>query len=107
MSNVAELDTGPVSLHFVEEGLQIEDSFVLVVQSALNPPDLFRVLRVLPLLRLQFDDLSGPKVRENAVISNGLHDFVEAALESTHPTDSNVVLGCTAFVLILGGGVLA
>lgn len=106
MSNVAEPGTA-VFRHFVEEGLEIDESFVRIVQSASNPPDLFRVLWVLPLLGLQFDDLSGPNVRENAVLSDGLHDFVEAALESTHPTDSNVVLRCTAFVLILGGGVLA
>jgi hypothetical protein len=45
--------------------------------------DRFRGPRVLPLLRLQFDDLSGPKVGENAVVTDSLLDLVEAPLEST------------------------
>ena len=43
----------------------------------------------------------------NAVISNGLGDWVEAALESTHPADSNVVHGCTVSVFVIDCGVLA
>jgi len=89
------------------EGLEIGDSFGLVVQSALLRPDRSRVLRILPLLRLQFDDISGPKVSENAATSNGLGDLVEAALESTHSAHSNVVHGCAASVLVIDGGVLA
>lgn len=41
------------------------------------------------------------------MIGNGLRDLVDAALESTHPTNSNVVLGCAASVLVIDGGVLA
>ena len=40
-------------------------------------------------------------------VSDDLRDIVEAPLESTHPTNSNVVLGCATFVLVLDGGVLA
>ena len=68
--------------------------------------DLFHILCVLPLLRLQFDDLSGPKVSENAVVTNSLLDLVKAPLESTHSTNSNLVIGCTASLLILNGGIL-
>ena len=89
------------------EGLQIGDSFGLVVQLALLCLDRSRVLRVLPLLCLQFDDISGPKVSENAAISNGLRDLAAAALESTHSAHSNVVHGCAASMLVIDGGVLA
>jgi len=101
------LDIGPVFHDFVVEGLEIGDSFDLVLQFASSPPDLSGVLRVLHLVRLQFDDLSGTKVSENAVISNGLRDLVEATLESTHSANSNVVHGCAVSVLIIDGGVLA
>ena len=47
------------------------------------------------------------RVSENAVISNGLRDLVEAALETTHSANPNVVLGCIASVLVIDGGVLA
>ena len=102
-----KLDVGPVFDDFVVEGLEIGNGFVLVVQFASIRPDLSLVLRVLPLLRLQFDDLSGPKVSENAVISNGLHDLVETALESTHSANSNVVHACATSVLVIHGGILA
>jgi hypothetical protein len=106
--NVAvELDVGPVFRDIVVEGLQIGDSFDLVIQLALLCLDRSRVLRILPLLRLQFDDISGPKVSENAAISNGLCDLVEATLESTHSAHSNVVHGCAASVLVIDSGVLA
>ena len=108
MPDVAvELDIRPVLRDFVVEGLEIGDSFVLVVQVASEPPGLSRVLRVLHLLRHQSDDLSGPKVSENAVISNGIRDLVEAALESTHSANSNVVLGCAVSVFVIDGGVIA
>ncbi len=108
MPNVAvELDVGPEFRDVVVEGLEIGDSFGLVVQFALLRLDRSRVLRVLPLLRLQFDDISGPKVSENAAISNGLRDLVEAALESMHSAHSNVVHGCAASVLVIDGSVLA
>jgi len=89
------------------EGLEIGDSFGLVVQLALLRLDRSRVLCILPLLRLQLDDISGPKVSENAAISNSLGDLVEAALESTHSAHSNVVHGCAGLVLVIDGGVLA
>lgn len=41
------------------------------------------------------------------MIGNGLGDLVDAALESTHPTNSNVVPGFAATVLVIEGGVLA
>jgi len=108
MPNVAvELDVGPVFHDFIVEGLEIGYSFVLVVQFASNPLDLSCILQVLPLIRLQFDNLSGPKVSENAVISNGLRDLVEATLEPKHSTNSNMVHGCATSVLVIDGGVLA
>jgi hypothetical protein len=107
VANVAvEINVGPVFLDFIVEGLEIGDGLVLVFQFASTRADPFRVLRVLPLIRLQFDDLSGPKVGENAVATDGLLDLVEAPLESTHSANSNVVLGCAASVLVLDGGVL-
>ena len=102
-----EPDVRPIFYDLLVECLEIGDSFVLVVQFSSSLPHLSHVLRVLPLLRLQLDDLADPKVGENAVISNGLHDLVDAALESTHPANPNVVLGCAAAVLVIDGGVLA
>jgi hypothetical protein len=107
VANVAvEINVGPVFRDFVVEGLEICDSLVPVFQLASIRADLFRVLRVLPLIRLQFDDLSGPKVDENAVVTDDLLDLVEAPLESTHSANSNLVLGCAVSVLVLDGGVL-
>ena len=107
MANVAvEINVGPEFRDLVVEGLEIGDSIVVVFQFASIRADLFRVLRVLPLLRLQFDDLSGPKVGENAVTTDDLLDLVEAPLESMHSTNSNMVLGCAASVLVLDGSVL-
>ena len=82
---------------------------VQVFQLASNRADLFCVLHVLPLppLRRQFDGLPGQKVGENAVVTNGLLDLVEAPLESTHSAHSNVVFSCAASVLVLDSGVLA
>ena len=102
-----ELDVRPFLHDLIVEGLEIGDGFFLVLQFASNPPNLSRVLRVLPLILLQLDDLTGPKGGENAVISNGLCDLVDAALESTHPANSNVVLGCAASVFVIDRGVLA
>lgn len=102
-----ELDVRPFLHDLIVEGLEIGDGFFLVLQFASNPPNLSRVLRILPLILLQLDDLAGPKVGENAVISNGLRDLVDAALESTHPANSNVVLGCAASVFVTDCGVLA
>jgi hypothetical protein len=102
-----ELDIEPFSDDLIVEGLEIGDGLILVVQFASSPPDLSLILRVLPLLRLQFDDISGQNVRENTVISNGPRDLVETVLESTHSTNSNVVHGCTASVFVINGGVLA
>lgn len=108
MPDVAvELDVRPFCHDLIVKGLEIGDSFFLVLQFASNPPNLSRVLRVLPLLPLQVDDLSGPKIGEDAVISNGLRDLIDAALESTLPANSNVVLACAASVLVIDGGVLA
>ena len=108
MANVAvEVSVGPVFRNFVVQGLEIGDSLVLVFQVTSICADLSRVLRVLLLLRLQFDDLSGPKVGENAVVTDDLPDLVKASLESTHSANSNVILGCAASVLVLEGGVLA
>src|SRR6202020_2191703 len=108
MPNVAvELNVRPFPHDLIMEGLEIGDGFVLVVEFASSPLYLSRVLRVLHPLLLQLDDLSGPKVGENAVIGNGLRDLINATLESMHPTNSNVVLGCAASVLVIDGGVLA
>jgi len=108
VANVAvEVNVGPISRDFVVQGLEIGDSLVLVFQVALIRADRSRVRRVLLLLRLQFDDLSGPKVGEKAVVTDDLPDLVEAPLESTHSANSNVILGCAASVLVLDGGVLA
>jgi hypothetical protein len=43
----------------------------------------------------------------NAVVTDVLLDIIEALLKLMHPADSNVVLGCTAFVLVVDSGVLA
>ena len=102
MANGAvELDVGPAILDFVVEGLELGDSLVLSVQSSLIH---FHLLLVELVLRLQFDDLSGPGVSENAVVTDGLRDLVEAPLESTHITNSNVVNGLAASMLVLDGG---
>ena len=63
VSNVA------VFCDFIVHGLEIGDCLVLVFQLASIGADLFRVPRVLPPFRLQFDDLPGPKVGENAVVT--------------------------------------
>jgi len=107
VANVAvEVNVGPVLRDFVVQGLEIGDSLVLFFQLVSIRADLSRVLRVLPLLRLQLDDLSGPTVGEMAVITDDLPDLVEAPLES-NSANSNVVLKCAASVLVLDGGVLA
>ena len=107
MANVTvETSVGPPFRDFFVQSLEIGDSLVLVFQVALIRADRFRGPRVLPLLRLQFDDLSGPKVGENAVVTDGLFDLVEAPLESTHPANSNVVLGCAVSMLVPDDGVL-
>ena len=107
VANVAvEINIGPVSFDFLVEGLEIGDSLVLVFQFASFRAHRSRVLQVLRLLRLQSDDLSGPKVGDNAVVTDGLLDLVEALLESTHSANSNVVLGCGVSVLVLDCGVL-
>jgi hypothetical protein len=59
------------------------------------------------VLRLQFDDLPGIKVGENAVVTGVLPGLLEAPLESTRSANSSVVLECAAFVLMLDSGVLA
>jgi hypothetical protein len=41
------------------------------------------------------------------VVTDALLDLIEAPLESTYPANSNEVLGCAAFVLVVDGGVLA
>ena len=102
---VVEINVGPGILDFIVEGLEISDSLVLAFQVVFLLADCFRILRVLPLLRLQIDDLSGIKVSKNAVAIDDLLDLVEALLESMHSTNSNVV-DCTTSVLILNGGVL-
>lgn len=108
MANVAvELDVRPVLSDFIVQGLEISNSLVLVFQLALICMDLFCGFHVLPLLCPQFDDLSGPKVSEDAMVTDGLPDLVETTLESMHSTNLNVVLGCTNSVLILNSGVLA
>lgn len=107
MPNVAlELDVGPGFCDLAVKGLEISDSFSLVFQLALLFHDRFCVLLVLPLLRLQCDDISGPKVSKNAAISNGLCDLIEATLELMHSAQSNMVHGCTTSVLMIDGGVL-
>ena len=94
VANVAvEIHVGPVFRDFVVEGLEIGDSLVLVIQIALHRAHHFRVL---PLLHRQFDDLSGPKFGEKAVATDSLLDLVEAPLESTHSTNSNVVPGAAS-----------
>jgi len=93
VANVAaELNVGPVFRDFVVQGLEIGKSLFLVFQVTSIRADLSRVLRVLPLLRLQLDDLSGPKVGENATVTDDLPDLVETPLESTHSANSNVAL---------------
>lgn len=103
----AELDIGPFFHDLIIEGLEVGDSFVLVVQFVSSMPGLSLVLLALPLLRLKLDGISGPKVRESAVISNNLRDLIEATLESMHSANSNVVHGCAVSVLVIDGGVLA
>jgi hypothetical protein len=68
------------------EGLEIGNSVGLVVQFTLHRLDLPHVLHVLRLLRPQVDDISGPKVSENAVMSNGLGDLVRgrAGIDAFH-----------------------
>jgi hypothetical protein len=88
------------------KGLEVGDSFVLVVQVPLNPLQLSRY-PPRPSPSPPADNLAGPIVGEYAVISNSLRDLVEAALESTHPANTNAVLGCTASVLVVDGGILA
>jgi hypothetical protein len=66
---VMELDVGPVFCDVIMEGLQIGDSFGLVIQLVLLHLDCSCVLHVLPLLRLQFDDILGPKVSKNTTTS--------------------------------------
>ena len=105
MANVAvEINVGPVFRDFIMEGLEISDSLLLVFQFALIRTDLFRILCILPLVCLQLDDLSGPKVSENAMVVDTLLDLVEALLESTLSANSNMVPRCTASVLVLNGG---
>jgi hypothetical protein len=102
--NVAvERDVEPLFCNVVVEGLEICDSFGLVVQLAWLHPDRSHVCCGLSLLRLQFDNISGPNVSENAAISNGFGDLVEAALESTHSTHSDEVHGCAASVPVIDG----
>ena len=107
--NVADvavvINVGPVFCDFIMEGLEISDSLPLVFRFALICTDLFRILCILPLVCLQLDDLSGPKVSENAMVIDTLLDLVEALLESTLSANSNMVPGCTASVLVLNGGV--
>jgi hypothetical protein len=98
-----ELDVGPIFGHFAVEVLEIGDGFVLFFQLASNPPHFLRALRVLTPLGLQSDDILGVKVSEKDVISNGLRDLVEAALESAHTTDAYVILGCAALVRVIDG----
>lgn len=108
VANVAVgLNVGPAFRDFAVQGLEIGESLVLTFQFTSLRTDNFRVLRVLPLLRLQFDDLSGQKIGKNVVATGDLPDFVEAPLESTYSANSNVVLGCVISVLVLNGGVLA
>ena len=107
MANVAvEIHVRPVILDFVVEGLEIGNSLVPVFQVASIRAHPFHIFRVLPLLRLQFGDLSDPKVDENAVVTDDLPDLVEAPLESMHSANFNVVLGCVGSSLVLDGGVL-
>lgn len=47
------------------------------------------------------------KVSHIYVISNGLRDLVEAALESAHTTHEDMILGCCALVHVVDGGVPA
>ena len=79
-------------LNFIVESLEIGDSLVLVFQFALIRAHLYRVLCVLTLLRLEFGDLTGPKVGEDAMVTDDLLGLAEAPLESMHATNSNVVV---------------
>ena len=105
--NVADvavkINIRPVFSDFAVEGLEIGDGLILVFQVLSIRVDLFRFL---PLVRLQFDYLLGPKVGENAVVTDDLLDLVEAPLQLTYFTNSNVVLGCTTSLFVLDGGVL-
>jgi len=102
-----ELNVGPVICDFFIQGLKIEYSLVLVFQLASSYVDLIRVLCVLPLLCLQFDDLSGTKVSKNAMVTISLLELVKALPESTLSTNSNMLLGCAVAVLVLDIGVPA
>lgn len=65
-----------------------------------------RVVCILPFLRLEFNNIPGRKVSENAAISNGLGDFVKAALEFTHSTCLNVIHRSIASVLVIDSSCL-
>ena len=99
-----EVNVRPVSRDFLVQSLEISNSFVHIIQLALICADRFLVR---PLLRPQIDDLCGVDVTENALITDGLPDLVEAPLESTHAANANVVLTSTALIFVLNGGVLA
>jgi hypothetical protein len=102
-----ELDIEPVPGGFVVQVLELADSLVLAIQLVSILGDLAHDLVVRIYLRLQSTDLSGVKVGANAVVTGGLLDLIEAPLESTNSANSNEVLGCTASVLVVDGGVLA
>jgi hypothetical protein len=104
-----ELDVGPRFRDIVVESLEIGDSFGLVVQLPLLCLDRSRGLRIPGplLLRLQPDNVAGPKVSENAAIGNGLRNLVEAALESAHSAHPNMVPGCATSVLVVHKSVFA
>jgi hypothetical protein len=104
---MAELNVEPVFRDFVVQGLELMDSLVLAIQVASIHVDLAHNLLALILHHLQSIDLSGVKVGANAVVTDVLLDLIEAPLESTHSANSNEVLGCTRFVLVVDGGVLA
>lgn len=103
----AELDVGPVIQDFVVQGLELGDILVLVLQLGSSFAKRSHVLRVLPLARPQLDDLPIPAAGKNAAVADDLPDLIEAALEPTHSANTDVVLTCTALVLVLDACILA
>lgn len=107
--NVADgalrFDVRPLLADFDVEGLEIVSSSLLL-QIRPKPPQLPR-LWVLLLLRLQPGDFAGKLLGEHAVIGDGLGDGVKAILQTSHPTDADVVFGCAAPELVRRSRLLA